>query len=81
MVNMDIRKVPNYNVNDKYYYHQLEFISNKNTKKESDSTLPHISGSKAGELLSSVNNLSQKKSTVKSNISTTKKSKQEIEKK
>ena len=61
MVNRDIRKAPNYNANDKYYYHQLEFISNKDTKKESDSTLPHISGSKAGESLSSVNNLSQKK--------------------
>ncbi len=53
-------------VDDKYYYHQLEFISNKDTKKESDSTLPHISGSKAGELLSSVNNLSQDNNIVKS---------------
>ena len=57
---MDIRKVPNSNVNDKYYYHQLEFISNEDIKKENNSTLLDIPG-KARELFSSVNNLSQKK--------------------
>ena len=60
MVNRDIRKVPNYNANDNYYYHQ-----NKDIKKENNSTLLDIPG-KARELFSSVNNLSQKNSTVKS---------------
>ena len=48
--------------------HSIE--ENKDTKKESDSTLPHISGSKAGESLSSVNNVSQEKQSVNSIIST-----------
>ena len=56
MVNRDIRKVPNYNANDNYYYHQ---------NKDNNSTLLDIPG-KARELFSSVNNLSQKNSTVKS---------------
>ena len=61
MVNMDIRKVPNYNVNDKYYYHQLEFISNKNTKKESDSTLPKKRRSKANKMLYTIKKKKKKK--------------------
>ena len=62
---MYIRKVLNSNANDNYYYHQLEFISNEDIKKENNSTLLDIPG-KARELFSSVSNLSQKNSTVKS---------------
>ncbi len=69
----------NKTMNDKYYYHQLEYIENiKN--KDTDSILPRKSGSKTGESISSIDNsISQKTETVKSDKNTaTNKSTQEF---
>lgn len=53
-------------LNDKYYYHQLEFISNK--KIEGINALPQINGNKEIKFLPSTkNSISQNSQTVKNN--------------
>ena len=46
----------NSTMNDKYYYHQLEFIDNQ-IKEGNVSILPRKNGSKTGDTLPSINNI------------------------
>lgn len=69
----------NKTMNDKFYYHQLEYIDN-NKIKDISSALPRKSGSKDFEPISSIDNsISQKNKNVKNNTAINKQSMQKEE--
>ena len=72
LIRVVIREFTNDNsLNDKYYYHQLEFISNK--KIEGINALPQINGNKEIKFLPSTkNSITQKTKSVKNNTATNK---------
>lgn len=76
LIRVVIREFTNDNsLNDKYYYHQLEFISNK--KIEGINALPQINGNKEIKFLPSTNNsIPQNTKSVKNNTAINKQSMQ-----